>query len=34
MISCCREILEMIDTVKQAATREPENLGHMVGIIL
>ncbi|WAR29544.1 TLN1-like protein, partial [Mya arenaria] len=30
MISCSREILEIIESVKKAASSEPENLGHMV----
>ncbi|XP_060579795.1 talin-1-like isoform X4 [Ruditapes philippinarum] len=30
MISCSREILETIENVKKAASREPENLGHLV----
>lgn len=30
MISCSREVLEIIENVKKAASREPENLGHEV----
>ena len=32
MISCSREILESIESIRQAATKEPENLGHMVSL--
>ena len=30
MISCSREILDSIEKIRKAATKEPENLGHQV----